>query len=140
MKNYTTKIDAAQTVGEIQATLAKFGAEKISFDYKGGFPTAITFLLDFEGNKNLFCIEADANGALEALKLDKKVSKTYQTIEQGQRVAWRITKDYIAIQLSFVEMRQATIQKVFLPYLVVQNGQTLFDYIKSEQGQKLLTQ
>ena len=121
MKNYTTKIEASQTVGEIQVILAKFGAEKISFDYKGGVPTAITFLLDFEGNKSLFCIEADAKGALEALKLDKKVSKQYQTLEQGQRVAWRITKDYIAIQLSFVEMRQATIQKVFLPYLIVQN-------------------
>lgn len=140
MKNYTTKIEAAQTVGEIQATLAKFGAEKISVDYKNGFPTAITFLLEFEGKKSLFCIQADANGALEALKQDKKVSKSYQTLEQAQRVAWRITKDYIAIQLSFVEMKQATIQKVFLSYLIVQNGQTLFDYITSSEGQKLLQQ
>lgn len=138
MKNYTTKIDATQTVAEIQTVLAKFGATRISVNYKETFPTAITFVLPFEGKESIFCIEADANGALEALKKDNKVSKSFQNIDHAKRVAWRITKDYIAIQLSFVEMQQATIQKVFLPYLVVQNGQTLFDYIKSEQGKKLL--
>ena len=39
--NYTTKIAASKTVGEIQAMLAKHGASRIATDYHDGGPQRI---------------------------------------------------------------------------------------------------
>ena len=36
IKNYTTKVPAAQTVGEIQELLASHGARKVMMDYGDG--------------------------------------------------------------------------------------------------------
>jgi hypothetical protein len=37
--NYTTKVDAAKTVGEIAASLVKAGASAIQHEYENGRPT-----------------------------------------------------------------------------------------------------
>lgn len=42
IKNYTTKIDCYQSIGEIQGALAKHGARQIMIDYdENGKPTGI---------------------------------------------------------------------------------------------------
>lgn len=44
IKNYTTKIDVFESLGEIQGALAKNGARKIMVDYDdNGRPCGITF-------------------------------------------------------------------------------------------------
>ena len=44
IKNYTTKVPAVQTVGEIQGILAAHGARKVMMDYaENGKVTAVTF-------------------------------------------------------------------------------------------------
>lgn len=47
IKNYTTRIPAVQTVGEIQGILAAHGARKVMMDYaENGKVTAVTFALE----------------------------------------------------------------------------------------------
>ena len=47
IKNYTTKVPAVQTVGEIQGLLAAHGARKVMMDYgDDGRVLAVTFALD----------------------------------------------------------------------------------------------
>lgn len=44
IKNYTTKIDVFESLGEIQGALARNGARKIMVDYDDrGRPVGITF-------------------------------------------------------------------------------------------------
>lgn len=44
IKNYTTKVDVYQSLGEIQGALAKNGARKIMIDYdENGNPVGVTF-------------------------------------------------------------------------------------------------
>ena len=43
IKNYTTKVDAYTSIGEIQGALARHGATKIMIDYDNGKPQAIAF-------------------------------------------------------------------------------------------------
>lgn len=38
IKNYTTKVDAYTSIGEIQGALARHGATKIMIDYDNGKP------------------------------------------------------------------------------------------------------
>ena len=51
IKNYTTRIPAVQTVGEIQGILAAHGARKVMMDYaENGKVTAVTFALECCGS------------------------------------------------------------------------------------------
>ena len=46
IKNYTTKVPAAQSVAEIVGALAAHGATKIQQDYEAGSPVSIAFMID----------------------------------------------------------------------------------------------
>ena len=46
IKNYTTKVDAYTSIGEIQGALAKFGAKKVMIDYDNGKPVSVAFALE----------------------------------------------------------------------------------------------
>jgi hypothetical protein len=54
------------------------------------------------------------------------------------RVAWRILRDWVDIQIALVEVDIVQMQEVFLPYVVQKNGQTLFENIVLDPG-RLLT-
>ena len=49
IKNYTTKVQAVQTVGEIQGLLAAHGARRVMMDYgDNGSVTAVTSRESYE--------------------------------------------------------------------------------------------
>jgi len=50
----------------------------------------------------------------------------FQTKEQAQRVAWRILKDWIQTQMAIIEAGLSSTVEVFMPYAVMDSGQTLF--------------
>ena len=63
IKNYTTKVPAVQTVGEIQGLLAAHGARKVMMDYgDDGKVLAVTFALDCCGMLRGFRLEAKPDG------------------------------------------------------------------------------
>lgn len=71
IKNYTTKIDAVQTVGEIQGLLAGHGARKVMMDYSDkGKVEAVTFGLMLNGNMAGFKIVARPKGVMAVMKKD----------------------------------------------------------------------
>lgn len=63
IKNYTTRIPAVQTVGEIQGILAAHGVRKVMMDYaENGKVTAVTFALECCGSLQGFRLEARPDG------------------------------------------------------------------------------
>jgi hypothetical protein len=136
--NYTTKIDPAKTVGEIQAILVRHGAKSVSTDYEGGLPTAITFLAEINSEFISFRLPSNHAGVLAALQKDKAIEPRYRTEEQARRVGWRITKDWVEAQMAIVQANLASLPEVFLPYAITPTGQTLFSVV-NERGLKLLT-
>lgn len=136
--NYTTKIDPFKTIAEIQACLVKHGAKNISIDFDGQLPSALTFLADINGDFVSFRLPSNHSGVLRAMKKDREVPPRYQTEDQARRVAWRITKDWVEAQMAIVQAELATLPEVFLPYVVMPSGQTLFSAV-NERGLKLLT-
>ena len=59
--------------------------------------------------------------------------------EQALRVAWRITKDWIEAQMAIVETHMVTMPQVFLPYVVTDNQQTVYErVIEGKDGMKFL--
>lgn len=131
--NYSTKIDYHKTIGEISSILVKHGASKITVDYADGIPDALTFVIPIAGNKTptFYSLPARYRGVLKALQ-KQKVTKSLQTEEQALRIAWRNVKDWLAAQMAMVEAEQCEIQEIFLPYIVLKSGNTLYDDVKNE--------
>ncbi len=123
IKNYTTKIPAVQTVGEIQGILAAHGAKKIMMEYTDeGRVQSVAFALDTPNGMRGFILPARV-AEVAATLAKQKVKCDYDTAE---RVAWRIVKDWIDAQMAFIESEQVAMDEVFLPYMTDQSGRTLY--------------
>lgn len=126
IKNYTTKVPAVQTVGEIQGLLASHGARKVMMDYsENGAVKAVTFGLMLNGIMAGFKVDARPDGVAAVMKKDGIKCDA----AQAERIAWRNVKDWIAAQLALVETEQATMEQVFLPYLLDAGEKTLYEKV-----------
>lgn len=132
--NYTTSINPQKTVMEIQAMLAKAGASSIMADYDtNGNVIALSFRLKADGQDIAFKLPTAWQPVLETLKR-QNVTRSLQTPEQALRVAWRITKDWVAAQLAIIETRMVTTAQVFLPYAITKDGSTVYEYIANNSN------
>ncbi|MEM6598504.1 MAG: hypothetical protein AAF635_10070 [Cyanobacteria bacterium P01_C01_bin.69] len=136
--NYTTKIPASKTVGEIQAILAKAGAKSVAIDFDNGEPIAVTFAITLKSEFINYRLPSNPDGVYNALCREPKVTRAQRTKEQARRVAWRIVKDWVEAQLAVIEAGLATLPEVFFQYAIAPNGQTLYQ-IAEQHGLKALT-
>ena len=133
--NYTTSVDSAKTVSQIQAILGLKGATHVSVDYANGKAVAVTFGLNLEGQPINFRLPCNVEGVSKALYREKKMTAARDK-QQCERIAWRIVKDWVEAQMALVEAGQAEVSEVFMPYaLHPQTGQTFFQAMKSHQLQ-----
>lgn len=148
--NYTTKIDAWQTVGEIQQILGKAGASHVNIKMDQGQPGAITFALDYNGAPLNFLIPCNVKGinkyfeALKGTEREKLVRNGfYAKLKADNKLAssigWRIVKDWVEAQCAIVELELATLPQIFLHSVIVSaSGETLSDRMLQGGGLKLL--
>lgn len=123
VRNYSTKILVEKTIMEIEQILIKFGAQGIYKNYNGNRLDGIMFYLIKDGQKIPFKIpmkiEKTRTIIIKAVK-EGKLSKKYLDeplrTEQGERVVWRIIKDWIDSQLSLLEIEYVEAIEILLPY------------------------
>nr|DAP42815.1 MAG TPA: Protein of unknown function (DUF2283) [Caudoviricetes sp.] len=133
IKNYTTKVDVYQSLGEIQGALAKNGARKIMIDYdEKGNPVGVTFGINTPQGSLGFLLPANIKGVLKVFAKQKVKPDR----EQAERTAWRNIRDWVLAQMAFVEAGNVEVDEVFLPYLTDGKGRTLYQVYQS--GQLLL--
>ncbi len=137
--NYTTKISASRTIGEITEILVAHGATKVVSDFENGTPSAVSFALVLNGQMTFFSLPANYKGVLVAMKKDPKVKNSLCTPEQAVKVAWRTIKDWIEAQCAFIDSGLVELPEVFLPYAITKKGTTLYKEIQSN-SQLLLTE
>lgn len=125
--NYTTEIDSAKTVGQVQAILAKAGARSITAEFDGkGRATGLSFAAEVPGGIEFFTLPVHPDRVLTVLR-KQRVQARYQTFEQAERVAWRIVKDWVEAQLAIIETEMVSLVEVMLPYMRVEGGSTVFE-------------
>lgn len=128
--NYTTKVDVFATLGEIHGQLVKHGAKKIMQDYDNdGHITALSFLIDTPNGPRGVKLPANV-GAVRNVLTKQKVKCDR---DQAERVAWRIVKDWVAAQMAILESEMVQMDEIFLPYMLNDNGQTLFQCYRQNQ-------
>ena len=128
--NYTTKVNVYTTLGEIQSQLVKHGAKKIMQDYDdNGHISALTFQIDTPAGLRAIRLPANVDAVRKVLaKLKVKCDR-----EQEERVAWRIVKDWVEAQMAILESEMVQMDEIFLPYMVNNSGQTLFQAYRNNQ-------
>jgi hypothetical protein len=138
----TTKIEPSQTVIEIQKILGKYGASAIRTDYdERREVVAISFTIKIdEGDPIAFRLPCRWK-EVEKLLDEKHPPDSYiyhgkliqrNNLDQAKRVAWRQILRWVEAQLSITETNMVKLHEVFMPYLVVEKGQTLFEKIESQ--------
>lgn len=134
LKNYTSA--GRNTFEKIQEILSSNGAQKIMFDYKNGKVEAITFSLEIDGKPMGFRLPALVENVTEILyggedRWGRPKEITALQREQAYKTAWANIRDWIDAQLALVATKQAKINHIFLPYLIMKGGRTLAEHIES---------
>jgi len=130
---YTTTVEAAKTVGEIEAILASHGAKAILKEYDGeGLIAALSFRMDSPRGELEIRIPIKIEAILKIMHkryIARKISFRYAQRPQAVRIAWRIAKAWLEVQMAMLETEQAEIGEIFLAHLLTPTGQTFFQAI-----------
>lgn len=128
--NYTTKVDVYTTIGAIQGQLVKHGARKIMQDYDDeGHIMALSFQIATPAGIRGIRLPANVDAVAEVLRRQKVKCDR----EQAERVAWRIVKDWVEAQMAILESEMVQIDEIFLPYMIDNTGQTVFEAYRHNQ-------
>lgn len=121
IKNYTSTVAVNLTVARIEQLLAEAGVSSVSKDYEQGTLMALSFCIPVPTGKPMTVrLPANAAAVFETMKKEVKRprSGTMEKLkEQSRRTAWKLMQDWIAVQISLIQMQQADVIQVFLPYL-----------------------
>ena len=139
LKNYTTQVPAMKSIGQIQGNLVAHGARAIMINYgPDKEPESMSFIVVSPQGEIPFRLPAKVAAVTTLLSSMgdpnyRKYDQVYQRQraekiqKQSARVAWRIIKDWIDAQLAIIETEMVTLEQVFLPYMQVKDGQTLYE-------------
>lgn len=147
--NYTTTVPVQRTVQQVMSLLALHGASKILADYDGqGQVKGLEFLVLTTQGEVGFRLPVNTEGVYGALlkaagkgqvpKTFGKYSRQEQDKEQAKRIAWRILKDWVEAQMAILDAEMVKMEEIFLPYMMVDNTQTMFQKFQ-ERGFPQLT-
>jgi len=140
--NFSTSIDAEKTAYEIESLLGKSGATDIHKEYKEGNVMALMFGIMLPNGRYLgFRMPINVENTLLVFKEQARKGKMPNNkvnIDQARRTAWRILKDWVEVQLAFVESKQVEMERAFFAYILDNQGQTLFDIVAKNNFKGLL--
>lgn len=160
LKNYTSDVPVPQTLHRIEQTLIKCGVTGIAKEYAPnnvGKIVALTFCIKLDGLTPMNVrIPVDEEKALQCLWLDyadgekltadgsqlewssRKKKKRSEFREQAERTAWKLMQDWVEVQMSLIQMKQADFMQVFLPY-AWDGEKTFYERVKDTGYRGLLS-
>jgi len=128
---YTTGIEPQQTINEIQSILARHGARSIMVNYNdSGVIEALSFGILVDGKERgvrLPCEPEPVLKVLERQAREGKIPNRFVEEHQALRVAWRIVHYWVKAQMAILETQMVKMEQVFLPYMIMRDGKTLFE-------------
>lgn len=149
LKNYTSNVPVSTTIVRIEAVLIRCCVNSISKEYDpSGNVAALIFKMPVGGKMQSVRFPVDADKATDVLwenyqeehpKIRQGRKERVDFCEQGNRTAWKIAQDWIEVEMSRIQMRQAEPLEIFLCY--VWNGeQTVFQRLQEGRFRGLLAE
>lgn len=113
-------------MGEIQGMLRKVKVRKTYTTYgDSGEPSGLAFEVDTAWGRRSYLLPADVDNVRRVLI--RQIGPNRATPEQAARVAWRLVKDWVAVQIAFIESGAAVFEQIMLPYMQDENGRTVYE-------------
>lgn len=158
LKNYTSDVPEQETVHRIEKVLIRCGASGITKEYANtaGELAAVSFQIDTPNGKVNIRLPVDKQRALDALWMDyveddrlstdgqtiwsntRKKKRKKDFVQQAGRTAWKIVQDWVEVQMSMIQLKQADTEQVFLPYMIDITGKSFYQTIKEQHFAGLL--
>jgi tRNA nucleotidyltransferase/poly(A) polymerase len=130
IKNYTTTISVERTIAEIQKLLAENGARGIATEYdENGHIKDVFFKIIIDEKELPYRLPVKTDKVVIALQQEGLKSYT----KNSEAIAWRICKTWLEAQITLINLQQAKIDEIFLPYLVMPNQKSLYEHVKENQ-------
>jgi len=134
----TTRIAPEKSAGELCALLGRSGAAEVTNEYDGGEVIGVKFVLRIGESALRFRLPVRVQAVFEILCKARRHGNRQALADQAKRVAWRQILRWAQAQLALVQTGMVQTAEVFLPYMQVQPGQTLFERMVAD-GPALLT-
>lgn len=132
LKNYTSRVPAAQSIREIETALVKNGATGISYEFEGaGRISQLAFRLTINGQPVSFALPV--NWRLFQVVLKEQRVREWADEDYVYRVAWRNIRDWVLAQLALYETAMVELPQVFLPFAMDKAGRTLYEAAKTSR-------
>ena len=115
--------------------VAVCSAKSIMKNYENESVIGLSFLIDTGKRQIPVQLPARVEACLEVLKREKKANPRKQikaTMEQAERVAWRILKDWVEAQMALLDIEMVKFEEIFLPYIEIEPGITAFKKIEQQ--------
>jgi len=143
IKNYTSTVPASTSMSRIEQYLVNAGASDISKKYDGNKTcVSITFRMIVNLIPVFFQLTAKVDACYKVLYAEVKrpnPDTKQKILQQAERTAWKIISDWVEIQITMVQLEQADLIQVFLPYVYnPATEKTFYDQVK-DNGFKQLT-
>jgi hypothetical protein len=136
IKNYTTEIPVERTIAEIQTILAQNGARGIALEYdENGHIKDIFFKIRLHEKELPFRLPSKPESVYASLFAGMQYEHRLRNkrMKKAEAIAWRIRKSWLKAQITLINLDQAKIEEVFLPYLVMPSSKTLFETMEHNQ-------
>jgi hypothetical protein len=128
--NATTEVAAEKSIAEIVAILTKHGATEIMSSFNAGTAIGLTFFINTKHGDLAFKLPANIDKIysilIEDCRLSYREEVKARVHKQAERIAWRIMRDWVRAQIAIIQAEQVEIEQVFLPYLQLNNGKSLY--------------
>lgn len=144
LKNYTSEVPMATSMGKIERCLVQAGATDISKKYSNEVCTSITFRMMVNQVPLFFQLPAKIDACFKTMwgsmtARGQQQADRKKWMAQAERTAWKIVSDWVEIQLSMIQLEQAEALQVFLPYVYDPiKEQTFFESLKEKNFKALL--
>lgn len=141
--NYTTRVPHLRSVDQIVSMLRKANAHSVTQKWDGfGNVESIEFALTIEFGKLSFRLPANVAQVLITLKRqaeDGVIPKRFSgDIDHARRVAWRIMREWIEVQMALIEVSRVKPDQAFLAYTInPQTGQTVYEMMIESKFERL---
>lgn len=133
-----TKVEAVQSIAEIQTYLIRMGAMSIMTEFEDGEPSGLYFKMNVDGKSMPFELPARVEPIYKIMHANRLNKDEARDRSQAKRVAWRQVYRWVLIQVAMIETGMVEPGEVMFAYVQTGPKESLYKRALSAGIQKLL--
>lgn len=128
-----THSESPHVFADIQKTLVAHKAKGVTFEFDDGRTVGISFWLEVKGRTLSFRMPARIGNVERIFRSRKGRPLTDREKVQAYQTAWANIRDWLSAQFALIETEMVAEEEIFLPYLLNDHGQTLYEVMEERQ-------